>query len=109
MTKLIDITDADLAALTGFEVTPEEVAEELRAAGIPAEVLWAHGSMGEVEAHGRGGVQIIVERGRAFISRTSKARLGHGGARLPSHPLYPAPIVSSVCAEIEAVLATIAD
>jgi hypothetical protein len=106
MTNLIDITDSNLSSLLGFMVTPAEVAEDLIDAGLDAKVEWASGTMGSVKV---GGAEIIVERGRAFLSRASRARYGHGNARLPSHPLYPAPISHPLCAAIEAVLADLSD
>lgn len=106
MTNLIDITNAALSDVLGFMITPAEVAEELCEAGLEAEVEWASGTMGAVKVQH---ATIIVDRGRAFLSRTSRERYGHGVARLPSHPLYPAPISHPLCAAIEAVLADLSD
>jgi len=106
MTNLIEFTDAALSDVLGFMITPAEVAEELSEAGLEAEVEWASGTMGAVKVRG---AEIIVERGRAFLSRASRERYGHGNARLPSHPLYPAPVSHPLCAAIEAVLADLSD
>jgi|DEB0MinimDraft_10_1074344.scaffolds.fasta_scaffold17386_3 hypothetical protein len=101
MTNLIDLATFDIDSLVA-DLTATDVVEALTDAGHDAEIVWKSGKMGRVDV---GDIVIVVENNAAHITGASKARRGHGRARLPTHSLYPAPIVCAEIAAIEAVLA----
>jgi len=101
MTNLLDLAALDLDSLIA-DLTATDVAEALTDAGHEAVIAWKSGTMGRVNV---GDIAIVVENNGAHVTAASKSRRGHGAARLPMHPLYPAPIVSAEIAAIEAVIA----
>ena len=101
---LIDITnttDAELSSILGVDVTPEEVVAALASEGLTARVEWRSGTYASVGVTDGGRtVAVICIDGRAKVLTKERIRLGHGLARLSSHPLYPAPIESPLVAKM---------
>jgi hypothetical protein len=81
-------------------------------AGLAGVVSWSAGAdMGRVSVrdHGREVAFIAIDRGRAKVLNEVRRQYGHGAARLPSHPLYPAPIEHPFVVQLLDVCATAND
>ena len=90
--------------------TIDRVVHALASAGLTGSVSWSAGvDMGRVAVlEGRREVAFIaVDRGRAKVLNEVRNQYGHGVARLPSHPLYPAPVEHPFVAKLLAVCAPV--
>jgi hypothetical protein len=96
LTEITNATDAELDAILGIQSTVDAVVAALQAEGLQTRIAWQAygGELGRVSiVVGKTEVAFIrVQNGRASVPTEVQAQYGHGNARLPSHPLYPAPI-----------------
>jgi len=97
-----------------IEVTTKTVKSALDAAGIACDILWTFGDMGSILAEigtkpdgSPYEIKIAVHNNSAHVDRDEARKHGHGVSRLPSHPLYPAPIKHKKIAAIEEAIASI--